>query len=187
MIITEHNHALKNIKQEDVKFIGACLYNAKIYDKFRLNISIKFESESEYVNLHDSTGFLKLCCKPTERIYSLNRHSEHPPWQGLDDIYQWAKAERRGENVDDPEFRPELAVGKCHYVGKRGSKVSSNPAYYTALALSFDYKQLPNGKIDADYLYMKLRVADFETEMELLPTPKDKHFSHIGREEQWHL
>ena len=186
--ITEYNHALEKLTQADVKYIKVSLYDVKKYDTTRLNVSLKFEPESEetYGHLYNSKckNFLHLTTKLSSNVHSLTRASQHPPWRGLEEMRNWAQSEKAGKHVGDPEFSPTVYVGKLGHVGKFGRRKTPEPAYYTAVALSI----LPDdgGFAKDDYYHCYVRVGEFRYQLELQHQTNDDHFSYVGQEECYH-
>ena len=175
--ITEKNHALKNVKATDVKFVRACLYDTEKYETTRLNISLKFESDSEFYDLHDSDGFVKLVAFPKIHLHTINRRSNHPEWSGISDMYDWAKEEAAGNNTGKKPL--VTAISKGNYVGKRGINTAPEPAYYTCFVLSMD---------DQVSGVVKFRVGSFDHELMMSEAvgTESKYFQCIGQEEIWH-
>lgn len=186
--ITEINHALEHLTQTDVKYIKVSLYDVSKYDITRLNVSLKFEPHAEetYGYLYNSKckNFLHLTTKLSSSIHSLKRQSRHPAWRGLEDMYEWAKSEKAGKLVGDPDFKPMVNVGKLGYVGKFGKRITPEPAYYTAIALSI--LPDPGGFAKDDYYYCNVRVGEFKYDLELRHQIDDPHFSYVGQEECHH-
>ena len=177
-VITSKTHALKNVTHTDVKFVRACLYDIEVYETPRLNISLKFESNTEFYDLHDSDGFVKLVAFPKLQLHTINRRSGHPEWSGISDMYNWAKEESVGIHTGQaPHF---TAIGKGNYVGTRGSKITPEPAYYTCFVLSMD---------DPETGVVKFRVGSFDHELVMSKAQgsQAKHFQSIGQEEIWHV
>jgi len=172
-IITQKNHQLKGVTQSDVKFVRMCVYDKSKFAN-RINLSVKFEATSPYSEFHDNDGFVKLQFAPTQNHYTLIRKSEHPEWSGLADMRDYVRME-----LECPDMSFVLC-GKGRYVGKKGKNITPSPAYYTAMALS-----CLSIKKTACFL-AKIKIYDFEYELELTETPDDPYFNYIGQEEVYH-
>ncbi len=172
-IITKKNHQLKGVTQSDVKFVRMCLYDP---DKFanRINLSVKFEADSPYSRFHDQDGFVKLQFAPTSNHYTLVRDSQHPEWSGLTEMRDYVRQEMECPDMDLVIF------GKGRYVGKKGKNITPSPAYYTAMAVSSLIIK------NTACLLGKIKIYDFNYELELLATPDDPYFTYIGQEEVYH-
>jgi hypothetical protein len=172
-VITKKNHQLKGVTQSDVKFVRMCVYdNSKFAN--RINLSVKFESNSPYSKFHDKDGFVKLQFAPTQNHYTLVRESHHPDWSGLPDMREYVRSE-----LECPDMSFVLC-GKGRYVGKKGKNITPEPAYYTTMALSA--MKIKN----AECLLGKIKIYDFNYELELIETPDDAYFNYIGQEEVYH-
>lgn len=177
--ITDHNHALRDVTRADINYIRISQYKAEVNTvakgttmplKIRLNCSINFEATSPYQELHQSTGFLNLLFRPTLRLRDLVRpDSQHPEWQGFTDLKIWAK-------------NPDNAVAltsKGAFVGKKGNRSAPRPAYYTALGLGFEDKNMSDP-------YISLRIGNYQTYIEMYEVENNKFFSHLGDHSEWH-
>ena len=47
-IITQHNHALKDVTEKDISYIRLSHYSSELYEDPRLNLSIRFMPDSPY-------------------------------------------------------------------------------------------------------------------------------------------
>jgi len=177
--ITERNHQLRDVTEADINYIRLSHYHDEANTvaqgttmplKFRINCSINFEDTSAYSELHSSTGFLNLLFRPTQRLRDLVRSdSKHPEWSGFDDLRSWAK-----DSVN------QIALtSKGAYVGKKGNRRVPEPAYYTALGLGFEQRDMSDP-------YVWLKIGNYQTYVEMFEVEDNKFFSHIGEHSEWH-
>lgn len=174
-VITERHHQLHGVTQKDVKFVSISLYDTELYPEPRYNVCVKFEPDSAYAQLHNKHGFVKLLFTPSNDIRFLRRKSEHPRWDGFSTYEIWREEEKK---IDKNSM---VFIGKGKFLNEKGCKLTPEPAYFTMLGVSAFGS--PNNALS---LFAKLKIFDFETEMDLTPAHDNDNFSHITYQTIYH-
>jgi hypothetical protein len=162
---------MQNIAQQDVKYCRISVYrftqdlenNQSDNERIRINVSLKFWDEALYAPLLDHNGFCKLVFKCSDRIRELMRGTVAPyaQWSGYQAVRDFAMQ------------HPAKLAGKGSFVGERGNKRTPPPAYYSAIAMVSEERNL------LDQPYALIRVGNFSQEIELYQSDS-KLFGYHG-------